>query len=130
MVLLLHAHFVLCQTFSMCLYIVVIVYYGEDLDTLCCIQLSISIVCIDITFFMLNELYSSADRLDRSSIYLSDVEKNQIAASRNGPVVDHKDTGGGNLVTENSHARLISLQGCCGSDAFQLLTDREFPMKY
>lgn len=36
---------------------------------------------------------------------------------------DHVDAGG-SLRNEMSRSRLISIQGCCGSEAFQLLNDR------
>ncbi|KAJ9176720.1 hypothetical protein P3X46_012002 [Hevea brasiliensis] len=68
----------------------------------------------------------SGDRFDRSnSLYASDAEKNQqFAPPRNLPIVDHVDVGSSNVLNENSRPGLISLDGCCRSEASQLLNDR------
>ncbi|KAF2284721.1 hypothetical protein GH714_029559 [Hevea brasiliensis] len=65
-------------------------------------------------------------RFDRSnSLYASDAEKNQqFAPPRNLPIVDHVDVGSSNVLNENSRPGLISLDGCCRSEASQLLNDR------
>ncbi|XP_065873699.1 uncharacterized protein [Euphorbia lathyris] len=52
-------------------------------------------------------------------------EKNQqLAPSRNIPVADHVDVGSSNLLGEKYRPGLIALQGCCRSEAAQLLNDR------
>ncbi|EEF37776.1 uncharacterized protein LOC8288304 isoform X1 [Ricinus communis] len=67
----------------------------------------------------------SGDRLDRSnSLFANDAEKNQHVPSRNIPVLDHFDIGSSNLMHENSHPRLIALEGCYRSEASQLLNER------
>ncbi|GMY33701.1 hypothetical protein FCV25MIE_28943 [Fagus crenata] len=67
----------------------------------------------------------SSDRFDRTNhLYANDVEKNQVSASRNVPSMDHGDSGSSNLLNENPRSGLIALQGCCSSEAFQLLHDR------
>ncbi|KAI3749759.1 hypothetical protein L2E82_20375 [Cichorium intybus] len=53
---------------------------------------------------------SGGDRLERATSYGNDGEKNQV---RNVPIVDHADP-----------PRLIGLQGCCTSEAYQLLNNR------
>ncbi|KAG8642091.1 uncharacterized protein LOC110627292 isoform X3 [Manihot esculenta] len=67
-----------------------------------------------------------SDRLDRSnSLYASDTEKNQQYASpRNLPIIDHVDLGSSNVLKENSRPGLIALDGCCHSEASQLLNNR------
>jgi hypothetical protein len=68
-----------------------------------------------------------ADRFDRANnLYGNDVEKNPGAASRNVPIIDHGDSVSSNLLNENPRSRLIALEGCCTSEAFQLLNDRKF----
>ncbi|GJU62120.1 hypothetical protein Tco_1243955 [Tanacetum coccineum] len=52
-------------------------------------------------------------RLERASSYGNDGEKNQAASLRNVPIMDHADP-----------PRLIGLQGCCSSEAYQLLNNR------
>ncbi|XP_021663025.2 uncharacterized protein LOC110651867 isoform X2 [Hevea brasiliensis] len=67
----------------------------------------------------------SGDRFDRSSLNASDAEKNQQHASpRNIPIIDQGDVGSSNLLSENSRPGLIALEGCCRSEASQLLNDR------
>ncbi|KAK9066009.1 hypothetical protein SSX86_015411 [Deinandra increscens subsp. villosa] len=56
---------------------------------------------------------SGGDRLERASSYGNDGEKNQAAALKNVPIMDHTDP-----------SRLIGLQGCCNSEAYQLLNNR------
>ncbi|KAA8550491.1 hypothetical protein F0562_002175 [Nyssa sinensis] len=68
---------------------------------------------------------SGGERFERANnIYANDGEKNQVAASRNVPIVDHVDAGSGNLVNENPRPGLIALHGCCNSEAYQLMNDR------
>uniref|UniRef100_A0A5B7BGH0 Uncharacterized protein n=1 Tax=Davidia involucrata TaxID=16924 RepID=A0A5B7BGH0_DAVIN len=68
---------------------------------------------------------SGGDRFERTNnIYANDGEKNQVAVSRNVPIVDHGNAGSSNLVHENPHPVLIALQGCCKSEAYQLMNDR------
>ncbi|MCD7473517.1 hypothetical protein HAX54_015424 [Datura stramonium] len=67
---------------------------------------------------------SGGDRLERASSYASDGEKNQMSASKSISTI--ADAGGVNRVNEYPPTRLIPLQGCCTSEAFQLLNDRMF----
>ncbi|XP_060176418.1 uncharacterized protein LOC132606801 [Lycium barbarum] len=64
---------------------------------------------------------SGGDRLERASSYASDGEKNQMSASKS---VSTVADAGVNRVNEYPPTRLIPLQGCSTSDAFQLLNDR------
>ncbi|KAF5470294.1 hypothetical protein F2P56_010816, partial [Juglans regia] len=67
----------------------------------------------------------SADRFDQiKNLYENDVEKNQVGASRNFPIIDHGDSGSSNLLNENHCSGLIALEGCCRSEASRLLDDR------
>ncbi|KVI03752.1 hypothetical protein Ccrd_017938, partial [Cynara cardunculus var. scolymus] len=56
---------------------------------------------------------TSADGLERANIYVNDGDKNQVAALRNVPILDRPDP-----------QRLIALEGCCNSEAYQLLNNR------
>ncbi|XP_076940134.1 uncharacterized protein LOC143609192 [Bidens hawaiensis] len=56
---------------------------------------------------------SGGDRLDRAGSYGNEGEKNQAAGLRNVPIMDHAEP-----------PRLIGLQGCCYSEAYQLLSNR------
>lgn len=56
---------------------------------------------------------SGGDRLERTNIYVNDGDKNQVAALRNVPILDRSDP-----------PRLIALEGCCSSEAYQLLNNR------
>ncbi|XP_058205564.1 uncharacterized protein LOC131319355 isoform X2 [Rhododendron vialii] len=64
---------------------------------------------------------SGGDRFERINNSVNDGEKNQVATSKHVPLTDHGDAA---VVNENLHPRLISLHGCCKSDAFQLLNER------
>ncbi|RDX73654.1 hypothetical protein CR513_46708, partial [Mucuna pruriens] len=66
----------------------------------------------------------SSDRLDRTNSVGNDLEKNQVASSRNVHIPDHGDAGSSNLFNENHYARFITLEGCSCSSAAQLLNDR------
>ncbi|XP_059460989.1 uncharacterized protein LOC132190112 [Corylus avellana] len=67
----------------------------------------------------------SSDRFDRANnLYGNDVEKNQVAAPRNVPIIDHGDSVSSNLLNVNPRSRLIALEGCYSSEASQLLNDR------
>ncbi|CAI8611522.1 unnamed protein product [Vicia faba] len=66
----------------------------------------------------------SSDRLDRSNSVGSDLEKNQVASSRNFQVPDHGDASSPNILNENHYSRFIALEGCSSSAASQLLNDR------
>ncbi|KAJ4969402.1 hypothetical protein NE237_016103 [Protea cynaroides] len=66
----------------------------------------------------------SGDRFERtSSSHSNDGEKNQTS-SRNTPTLDHTEAVTSNHLNENSPSRLIALNGCCSSEAAQLLNDR------
>ncbi|XP_062077458.1 uncharacterized protein LOC133782234 isoform X3 [Humulus lupulus] len=65
------------------------------------------------------------DRSDRTNnVFGNDVDKNQVPASRNVPVIDHGDAGSRSLLNENTRTRLIALEGCSSSEASQLLNER------
>ncbi|CAN0927275.1 hypothetical protein LINGRAHAP2_LOCUS35805 [Linum grandiflorum] len=68
----------------------------------------------------------SGDRFDRfGGLYGNDGDKSQThSSSRSIHGIDHGDAGMQNLQNENSRGALISLEGCCHSDASQLLNDR------
>ncbi|KAG6628933.1 uncharacterized protein LOC122294773 isoform X1 [Carya illinoinensis] len=51
-------------------------------------------------------------------------EKNQVGALRNFPIIDNGVSGSSNLLNENHRSGLIALEGCCCSEASQLLDDR------
>lgn len=71
-----------------------------------------------------NRRKSSSDRLDRSNSVGSDIEKNQVASSKNIQVTDHGHASSSNIFNENHYSRFIALQGCSSSAASQLLSDR------
>ncbi|MCE5166134.1 hypothetical protein HAX54_014980 [Datura stramonium] len=64
---------------------------------------------------------SGGDRLERFNSNSNNGEKNQISASRS---TSSDDAGGRYQANENHRTGLIPLQGCSGSDAFQLLDNR------
>ncbi|CAI0459378.1 unnamed protein product [Linum tenue] len=68
----------------------------------------------------------SGDRIDRfSSLYGNDGDKIQtIPPSRNILGVDQGDAGIHTLQKGHSRRTLVALEGCCHSDASQLLNDR------
>lgn len=66
-----------------------------------------------------------------NTFYGVDEEKNQAFVSKSVHIVDHKVAGGSNLLHDISHQGLIALDGCCSSEASQLLNDRwAAAMKY
>lgn len=66
-----------------------------------------------------------ADRFDRiNNFYVNDGEKSQVVAPRNVPSIDQGDSGSSNILNENARPGLIALEGCCSSEASQLLNDR------
>ncbi|XP_047313679.1 uncharacterized protein LOC124917252 [Impatiens glandulifera] len=68
---------------------------------------------------------SGVERFDRiNNFHANEGEKSQAGVSRNIPTMDHGDASGSNLVYETPYPRLISLSGCCNSEAYQLLNDR------
>ncbi|GAU33654.1 hypothetical protein TSUD_310620 [Trifolium subterraneum] len=71
-----------------------------------------------------NRRKSSSDRLDRTNSVGSDLEKNQLASSRNIQVSDHGDASSSYILNDNYYSRLIALEGCSSSAASQLLSDR------
>ncbi|CAJ1972958.1 unnamed protein product [Sphenostylis stenocarpa] len=66
----------------------------------------------------------SSDRLDRTNSVGNELEKNQVASSRNVPIPDHGEAGSSNLLNENHYSRFVALEGCSSSAASQLLNDR------
>ncbi|CAL1408021.1 unnamed protein product [Linum trigynum] len=73
----------------------------------------------------------SGDRIDRfSSFYGNDGDKILThTSSRNILGVDRGDAVIQTLQNENSQRALVALEGCCHSDASQLLNDRKFYMR-
>ncbi|KAK1398045.1 Esterase [Heracleum sosnowskyi] len=67
---------------------------------------------------------AAGEKLERASSYANEGDKAQAAGSRNFPSVDRRDASSSVLVNESAPARLISLHGCCESEAFRLLNDR------
>lgn len=63
---------------------------------------------------------NGADRLERANSYVNDVDRNLVGATKGGGLADHGDLG------YNARAKLIPLQGCCNSEASQLLNNRMF----
>ncbi|RXI02484.1 hypothetical protein DVH24_002562 [Malus domestica] len=72
-----------------------------------------------------NKVHRCVNRFDRTNNPHggSDMEKSQISSSRNISVMDHGDGSSSSLLNENSRG-LIALEGCCTSEAFQLLHSR------
>ncbi|GAB2284965.1 hypothetical protein Dimus_019420 [Dionaea muscipula] len=67
----------------------------------------------------------SGDRFDRASnLHSSDGDRNSSTISRHAPNVDHGDAGSSSLLKGSLNSGLISLNGCCKSEASQLLRDR------
>ncbi len=62
----------------------------------------------------------SGERFDRNI----DGEKSQSSVSRNAPVVDHGEAGVNAFLNESPRPALIGVEGCCRSEASQLLSDR------
>ncbi|XP_047979647.1 uncharacterized protein LOC125221560 [Salvia hispanica] len=67
---------------------------------------------------------SGGDRLERANIYANDVDRNPVGATKGGGLTDHGDLGYNVRANENLRAKLIPLQGCCNSEASQLLNSR------
>ncbi|XP_008801260.2 uncharacterized protein LOC103715418 isoform X2 [Phoenix dactylifera] len=66
----------------------------------------------------------SGDRFEKTSYsYGIDGEKSQASNLRNFPSTDHGEAGGSNVQNEN-HPGLIPIDGCCTSEAAQLLNDQ------
>ena len=66
-----------------------------------------------------------ADRFDRvNNFCANDGDKNQVVAPRNVPNIDQGDSGSSNIMNENARPGLITLDGCCSSEASQLLNER------
>ncbi|KAL8146758.1 uncharacterized protein LOC141707555 isoform X2 [Apium graveolens] len=64
------------------------------------------------------------EKLERANSYANEGDKAQVAASKKNSSVDRRDASSSIPVNENAPARLISLHGCCESEAFRLLNDR------
>ncbi|XP_042045264.1 uncharacterized protein LOC121791348 [Salvia splendens] len=67
---------------------------------------------------------SGGDRLERPNIYANDVDRNPVGATKGGGLTDHGDIGYNVRANESLRAKLIPLQGCCNSEASQLLNSR------
>ncbi|CBI25682.3 uncharacterized protein LOC100248340 [Vitis vinifera] len=67
----------------------------------------------------------SGERFDRiNNSFANDGDKSQVVAPRNVPNIDQGDSGSSNILNENARPGLIALDGCCSSEASQLLNDR------
>lgn len=67
----------------------------------------------------------SGDRSERTSnLHSTDGDKNLGTGLQSALSIDHSDTGSSNCVYESYHPRLIALNGCCRSEASQLLDER------
>ncbi|RWW84746.1 hypothetical protein BHE74_00006620 [Ensete ventricosum] len=55
---------------------------------------------------------------------LSCVDANQASYPRNFPAVEHGEVGSNNVAKENTHQKLIPLEGCSTSEAVKFLTER------
>ncbi|XP_031281792.1 uncharacterized protein LOC116140273 isoform X2 [Pistacia vera] len=71
-----------------------------------------------------NQRSRPLNRRKSGGFYGNDGEKNQLATSRNNPVIDHGDAGSSALLNDYSRPKLIPLEGFCRSEAAQLLRDR------
>lgn len=70
---------------------------------------------------------SHADRFEKiNNSYGSDGEKNQPSYSKNLTTVNHGDPGVSSIRNESTHSGLIPMEGCCTSEAAQLLTERTY----
>ncbi|XP_041995758.1 uncharacterized protein LOC121745879 [Salvia splendens] len=83
------------------------------------------------TIFLLPQLQRSwaepeRDRLERANIYANDVDRNPVGATKGGGLTDHGDLGYNVRANESLRAKLIPLQGCCNSEASQLLNSHMF----
>ncbi|KAK6141547.1 hypothetical protein DH2020_024714 [Rehmannia glutinosa] len=66
---------------------------------------------------------SGGDRLERANSYVSDGDRNPLAATKSGPIAD-VDSTYNNRAIESGRGKLIPLHGCCNSEASQLLSNR------
>lgn len=77
------------------------------------------------TFVFDSIVLNFLDRLERpSNLHGNDLEKNQVAVSRNFSTIDHGDLASSNLLNETPRSGLIALEGCCSSEASRLLNER------
>lgn len=60
----------------------------------------------------------------------TDGEKSQASYPRNFPAVEHGEVGSNNVAKENTHQKLIPLEGCSTSEAVKFLTDRKYVYAY
>ncbi|KAL6522261.1 hypothetical protein OROMI_016412 [Orobanche minor] len=69
---------------------------------------------------------SGGDRLERANSYADDGDRNPnpLGANKSGPIADHVDSTYNNRANESGRAKLITLHGCCNSEAAQLLSNR------
>ncbi|XP_068664943.1 uncharacterized protein [Aristolochia californica] len=67
----------------------------------------------------------SGDRFERiNHSFGNEGGKSLVTSSSNIPVVDHGDAGRSNFHNESPQPGLISIDGCCSSQAAQLMSDR------
>ncbi|KAL5212080.1 hypothetical protein ABZP36_022927 [Zizania latifolia] len=72
-----------------------------------------------------NNRRKSGDRAEKASyLYNNDGEKSQIPSLKNLPPIIPHETFFSNPQNDYSQTRLIPLEGCCASEAAQLLNDR------
>ncbi|XP_058094399.1 uncharacterized protein LOC131240287 [Magnolia sinica] len=67
----------------------------------------------------------SGDRFERTNSLGNDGDKNQVTSSKNNTrALDHGEAGINTLPSENPLPGLIPINGCCSSEAAQLLNER------
>ncbi|KAJ6793004.1 uncharacterized protein M6B38_196385 [Iris pallida] len=66
----------------------------------------------------------SGDKFEKINSYGIEGEKGQSSYSRNFSAMDHGEAVSNNIENENTRLRLIPIDGCCTSEAVQLLNDR------
>jgi hypothetical protein len=76
----------------------------------------------------LHLLLYQTDRPEKANYsYNNDVEKNHVPSLKNLPPIIHHDAFVSNAQNDQSHARLVPLEGCSASEAAQLHSERMFP---
>ncbi|KAK9139006.1 hypothetical protein Sjap_009600 [Stephania japonica] len=73
---------------------------------------------------LLSRRKSGAERFDRPNIlYGNEADKSQVFASRPLTLTDHGEVGSSTIVNHTSRPGLITIDGCCSSEAAQLLSN-------
>lgn len=72
-----------------------------------------------------NNRRKSGDRAEKANYsYNNDGEKSHVPSLKNLPPIIHHETFVSNAQNDYSQTRLVPLEGCCASEAAQLLSDR------